>query len=214
MAVSLKKGQGVSLKKNENDLSKVTIGLGWDVSEESSSGGLLSFLSKKPKEYDLDVAAFLLGENGKVNDLGPIENSHPSLKNSDVIFFNNLKHYSGQIWLTGDNRTGAGDGDDEQIIVNLNTLPDKYNKVVFVVQIYKGKENNQNFSKVYNAFIRAVDAKGTEMTRFDLSGDATYANFCSITFAELEREAGGWKFTAVGTPHESDTFVNALKHYI
>ena len=215
MAVSLKKGQGVSLKKNEYDLSKVTIGLGWDVSEDSSAGGLLSFLSKKPKEYDLDVAAFLLGENGKVNDLGPIDNGHPSLKNSDVIFFNNLKHFSGQIWLTGDNRTGAGDGDDEQIIVNLNTLPDKYNKVVFVVQIYKGKENNQNFSKVQNAYIRAVDAKGTEMTRFDLSGDVTYANFCSITFAELVREGvGGWKFTAVGTPHESDTFVYALKHYI
>lgn len=214
MAVSLKKGQGVSLKKNEYDLSKVTIGLGWDVNEEKTGGGLLGFLSKKPKEYDLDVVAFLLGENGKVNDLGPVENGHPTLKNSDVIFFKNLKHFSGQIWLTGDNRTGAGDGDDEQIIVNLNTLPDKYNKVVFVVQIYAGKENNQNFSKVQNAYIRAVDAKGIEMARFDLSGDATYANFCSITFAELTREAGGWKFTAVGTPHESDTFVYALKHYI
>ena len=214
MAVSLKKGQGVSLKKNEYDLSKVTIGLGWDVNEEKTGGGLIGFLSKKPKEYDLDVAAFLLGENGKVNDLGPVENGSPTLKNSDVIFFNNLKHFSGHIWLTGDNRTGHGDGDDEQIIVNLNALPVKYNRVVFVVQIYAGKENNQNFSKVHNAYIRAVDAKGSEMARFDLSGDATYANFCSITFAELIREAGGWKFSALGTPHESDTFVYALKHYI
>jgi stress response protein SCP2 len=215
MAVSLKKGQGVSLKKNEYDLSKVTIGLGWDVSEDKAAGGLLSFLSKKPKEYDLDVVAFLLNENGKVNDLGPIENGHPSLKNGDVVFFNNLKHFSGQIWLTGDNRDGAGSGDDEQITANLNSLPEKYTKVVFVVQIYKGKSNNQDFSKVQNAYIRAVDARGTEMTRFDLSGDASYANHCSITFAELAREdSGSWKFTAIGTPHEEDSFVYALKKYI
>ena len=215
MAVSLKKGQGVSLKKNEYNLSKVTIGLGWDVNEQKTGGGLLGFLSKKPKEYDLDVVAFLLNENGKVNDLGPIENGHPSLKNGDVVYFNNLKHFSGQIWLTGDNRDGAGSGDDEQIIVNLNSLPDKYTKVVFVVQIYKGKSNNQDFSKVQNAFIRAVDARGTEMTRFDLSGDSSYANHCSITFAELAREDGGsWKFTAIGTPHEEDSFVYSLKKYI
>lgn len=215
MAISLKKGQGVSLKKTDYDLSKVTIGLGWDVNEGNPGGGLLSFLSKKPEEYDLDVVAFLLGENGKVNDLGAIEDGRPSLKNGDVIFFNNLKHHSNQIVLTGDNRTGDGDGDDEQIISNLNSIPDKYAKILFVVQIYKGKELNQNFSKVRNAFIRAVDAKGKEMVRFDLSGDASYANYCSLTFAELAREGGGnWKFTAVGTPHEGDSFVSILKKYV
>lgn len=213
MAVSLKKGQGVSLKKEEFDLSRVTIGLGWDVNEEKS-GGILGFLSKKP-EYDLDAVAFLIGENGKVNDLGATENGRPSLNNGDVIFFNNLKHHSGQIWLTGDNRDGSGDGDDEQIIVNLNALPDKYIKVIFVVQIYHGKKNNQDFSKVQNAFIRAEDAKGKEMTRFDLSGDASFANYCSVTFAELAREGGGsWKFTAIGTPHVEDSFAYILKKYI
>jgi stress response protein SCP2 len=213
MAVSLKKGQGVSLKKDEFDLSKVTIGLGWDVNEEKS-GGILGFLAKKPQEYDLDVVAFLLGDNGKVNDLGAAKDGKPSLINGDIVFFNNLKHHSGQILLTGDNRTGDGDGDDEKIIANLNSIPDSYAKILFVVQIYKGKEHKQNFSKVRNAFIRAVDAKGKEMVRFDLSGDASYANYCSLTFAELARESGGnWKFNAIGTPHESDSFVQILKSY-
>ncbi|MCO6427624.1 TerD family protein [Nitrosomonas communis] len=213
MTVSLKKGQGVSLKKEDFDLSKVTIGLGWDVNEEKKDG-LLGFLSSKQEEYDLDVVAFLIGENGKVNDLGATENGRPSLKNGDVIFFNSLKHHSGQIWLTGDNRTGDGDGDDEQIIVNLNALPDKFVKILFVVQIYEGKSRKQDFSKVQNAFIRAVDAKGREMVRFDLSGDSSYSNYCSLTFAELVRESKeNWKFNAIGNPHEESSFVYILRNY-
>jgi len=118
MAISLKKGQGVSLKKSENDLSMVTIGLGWDILEEKS-GFLGGLFAKKPAEYDLDVVAFLCGADGKVHDLGKIENDRPSLVNGDVVFFNSMRHHSGQIWLTGDNRTGAGEGDDEQIIVSV-----------------------------------------------------------------------------------------------
>jgi stress response protein SCP2 len=214
MAVNLKKGQGISLKKSEYDLSKVTIGLGWDVNEKKS-GGLFGLMGKKTEEYDLDVIAFLIGENGKVNDLGSTEEGRSTLKNGDIVFYSSLKHHSGQIWLTGDNRTGDGDGDDEQIIANLNSMPEKYAKILFVVHIYNGKKHDQNFSKVQNAFIRAVDAKGKEMVRFDLSGDASYANFRSITFAELEREKdGNWKFNAIGTPHEADNFVQILKQYI
>lgn len=202
MAVILKKGQGISLKKNEYNLSKVTIGLGWDVNEDTTG------------DYDLDVIAFLIQENGKVNDVGPKVSGHP-YENGDIVFFNSLKHHSGQIWLTGDNRTGDGDGDDEQIIANLNLIPLDYVKILFVVQIYNGKKLLQNFSKVNNAFIRAVDASGKEMVRFDLSGDASYANYCSLTFAELVREGGGnWKFNAIGTPHESDSFVHILQKYI
>ena len=172
MAISLKKGQGVSLKKSENDLSQVTIGLGWDVAEEyvfvdkvverKKSGitglfGATEQVIEKEKvqvEYDLDAVAFLLDVNGKVADFGkPGKNGGPSLVDGDVIFYNSLKHKSGSIWLTGDNRTGEGDGDDEQIIVNLDQLPERFKKVLFVVQIYKGIELNQNFSKVSNAFI-------------------------------------------------------------
>ena len=115
MAVSLKKGHGVSLKKNENDLSMVTIGLGWDI-QETKKGFLGGMFGAKDAEYDLDVVAFLCGADGKVENLGRDSSGNATLVNGDIIFFNNMRHSSGQIWLTGDNRTGAGDGDDEQII--------------------------------------------------------------------------------------------------
>jgi len=211
MSVSLKKGQGVSLKKSEYDLSSVTIGLGWDIKEEKK--GFLGSLFGKQEEYDLDVIAFLCDANGKVADLGRMEGGQASLVDGDIIFFNSLRHKSGQIWLTGDNRTGAGDGDDEQIIVKLNTLDDKYAKIVFIVQIYNGKQLQQHFGKVQNAFIRAVDAKNIEMARFDLSGGAEFNHQRSMLFAELVREDSGWKLNAIGQPSDSDSFVSYLKDY-
>ncbi|EMF4709451.1 TerD family protein [Providencia stuartii] len=211
MSVSLKKGQGVSLKKSEYDLSSVTIGLGWDIKEEKK--GFLGSLFGKQEEYDLDVIAFLCDANGKVADLGRMEGGQASLVDGDIIFFNSLRHKSGQIWLTGDNRTGAGDGDDEQIIVKLNTLDDKYAKIIFIVQIYNGKQLQQHFGKVQNAFIRAVDAKNVEMARFDLSGGAEFNHQRSMLFAELVREDSGWKLNAIGQPSDSDSFVSYLKDY-
>lgn len=213
MSVSLRKGQGVSLRKNEYDLSSVTIGLGWDINEEKK-GFLGSIFGKKEEEYDLDVIAFLCNAQGKVADLGDHENGKPTLVNGDIVFFNSLRHKSGNIWLTGDNRTGAGDGDDEQIIVKLNALEPRYEKIVFIVQIYNGERLNQHFGKVKNAFIRAVDARNIEMARFDLSGGATFNNQCSMLFAELVRESDGWKLNALGEPSASDTFVTHLKSYI
>ncbi|MBL5829495.1 TerD family protein [Serratia fonticola] len=213
MSVSLRKGQSVSLRKNEHDLSSVTIGLGWDINEEKK--GLLGGLfGKKEPEYDLDVIAFLCNAQGKVADLGDVENGRPSLVNGDIIFFNSLRHKSGNIWLTGDNRTGAGDGDDEQIIAQLNSLDPKYEKIVFIVQIYNGQELKQHFGKVQNAFIRAVDAKNVEMARFDLSGGAAFDGQRSMLFAELVRESTGWKLNAIGEPSESDSFVSHLKNYL
>jgi stress response protein SCP2 len=213
MSVSLRKGQSVSLRKNEHDLSSVTIGLGWDINEEKK--GLLGGLfGKKEPEYDLDVIAFLCNAQGKVADLGDVENGRPSLVNGDIIFFNSLRHKSGHIWLTGDNRTGAGDGDDEQIIAQLNSLDPKYEKIVFIVQIYNGQELKQHFGKVQNAFIRAVDAKNVEMARFDLSGGAAFDGQRSMLFAELVRESTGWKLNAIGEPSESDSFVSHLKNYL
>jgi len=213
MSVSLRKGQGVSLRKNEYDLSSVTIGLGWDINEEKK-GLLGSLFGKKEPEYDLDVAAFLCDAAGKVMDLGKTENGRSTLIDGDIIFFNSLRHKSGHIWLTGDNRTGEGDGDDEQIIVKLNSLDARYEKIVFIVQIYNGVELQQHFGKVKNAFIRAVDARNVEMARFDLSGGPTFNNQRSMLFAELVRESAGWKLNAVGEPSESDTFVSHLKGYL
>ncbi|MGQ6547463.1 TerD family protein [Serratia sp. IR-2025] len=213
MSVSLRKGQSVSLRKNEHDLSSVTIGLGWDINEEKK--GLLGGLfGKKEPEYDLDVIAFLCNAQGKVADLGDVENGRPSLVNGDIIFFNSQRHKSGHIWLTGDNRTGAGDGDDEQIIAQLNSLDPKYEKIVFIVQIYNGQDLKQHFGKVQNAFIRAVDAKNVEMARFDLSGGAAFDGQRSMLFAELVRESTGWKLNAIGEPSESDSFVSHLKNYL
>lgn len=213
MAVSLKKGQGVSLRKDQFDLSMVTIGLGWDVAEEKK-GLLGSLFGRKGEDYDLDAIAFLIGADGKVRDLGRDGQGNATLERSDVIFYNNMLHPSGAIWLTGDNRTGAGDGDDEQIVVKLDELDQRFQKIVFVVSIYQGKQKQQSFGKVANAFIRAVDAKNTEICRFDISGNASFSNYCSITFAEVSRQANGWEFRAIGTPHETDRFVDVLKSYV
>lgn len=213
MGITLSKGQGLSLVKSEHNLSLVTIGLGWDIAEQKK-GFLGGLFSGQPPEYDLDVVAFLCDVNGKIKDLGLDATGHPTLQNSDVIFFNNLLHRSGQIWLTGDNRTGAGDGDDEQIVVKLNTLPNEYHKIIFVVQIYNGTKNNQHFGQVKNAFIRAVDASGKEMVRFDLSGTGQYEQQRSLLFAELVRESNGWKFNALGTSSPSDNFVEWLKQFV
>lgn len=214
MAISLKKGQGVSLKKIDNDLSMVTIGLGWDIREAPKKGLLAGMLGKAAPEYDLDVCAFLCGSDGKVKNVGRDGQGKATLIGGDVIFFNNMRHSSGHIWLTGDNRTGAGDGDDEQIIVKLNDLPEQYAKIAFVVQIYKGIENGQSFGQVNNAYIRAVDGKGKEMARFDLSGGAQYDDCRSMLFAELVRESSGWKINAIGAPSQSDSFVECLKQYL
>jgi len=233
MAISLKKGQGVSLRKEENDLSQVTIGLGWDCEESSQQrfeiveqmverkksglGGLLGGTEvvrekvRVPIEWDLDVVAFLCDAAGKVNHMGDIQGGKPTLVNGDIVFFNSLKHRSGQIWLTGDNRDGSRDGDDEQIIANLNGMPDYVQKIAFVVQIYRGKPKGQSFGEVKNAFIRAVDKKGKEMARFDLSGGKEFARYRSMIFAELVREGSGWKLNAIGEPFESDTFVHILR---
>jgi tellurium resistance protein TerD len=223
MAINLQKGQTIDLRKNDKgesvyDLSSVTMGLGWDVRKKESGffGKLLG--GGKDEEYDLDAIAFLLDSNGKVANLGrtikTANGIEKGLFESDVIFFNSMKHPSGHIWLTGDNRTGAGDGDDEQIIVKLDSLDEKYQKILFVVSIYQGRHNNQHFNMVENAFIRAVDAKGKEITKYSLSGDASLKDMCSMVFAEAYRKDGGWKFRAIGEPHQTDNFVEILKKYV
>ena len=224
MAINLQKGQTIDLRKNEQggeyDLSTVTIGLGWDVRKKHNGGG--SFFSKflageqKEEDYDLDAIAFLLDSHDKVASLGRTitQNGRTiGLYEGDVVFFNSMRHPSGNIWLTGDNRTGAGDGDDEQIIVKLDSLDQRFQKILFVVAIYQGRQKHQHFSMIENAFIRAVDNRGKEITRFSLSGDATYNNMCSMVFAEVYRKDGTWKFRALGEPHTTDTFVDILKKY-
>jgi stress response protein SCP2 len=200
MAVSLNKGQGVSLRKADNDLSQVTIGLGWDVAE-AKTGFLGSLFGKQPEEYDLDAIALVLGADGKMT--GP----------QDAVFYNAKRHPGGAIWLTGDNRTGEGDGDDEQIIVKLDEVGSEYVRILFVVSIYEGKKKQQHFGKVANAYIRAVDGKNQEIARYNISGNAALDGQCSLTFAELVRSNGTWAFNAIGTPHQTDRFVEVMQAY-
>lgn len=223
MAINLQKGQTIDLRKSGSgasadvDLSRVTIGLGWDVKEKS--GGFLSSLfgGGKAEDYDLDAIAFLLDANDKVVNLGQTvkqpDGRNVALYGGDVIYFNSLKHPSGNIWLTGDNRTGEGDGDDEQIIVELEKLDVKYQKIVFVVSIYQGQKNNQHFGMVDNAFIRAVDHRGNEILKYSLSGNAEFNQMHSMIFAELYRRDGSWKFRAIGEPRRTDNFAEILREY-
>ena len=213
MAVTLKKGQGVSLRKEENDLSSVTIGLGWDVAEEKK-GFLGSLFGAKTEDYDLDAIAFLLGPEGNIQYFGTDSDGKPSIAGGDIVFYNSLKHPSGAIWLTGDNRTGAGDGDDEQIIVKLENLAAHYERIVFLVSIYQGKSKGQNFGKIRNAYIRAVDAKNREICRYNISGDISFSNYCALTFAEFIRNGSGWTFNAIGTPHETDNLRELINPYL
>lgn len=205
MAISLKKGQGVSLRKNSGfDLSRLHVGLGWDVAET------------RP-EYDLDAIAFLLDEHGQVANLGAVSaNGRHTLIDSDVVFYNSLVHPSGKIRLSGDNRTGSvGADDDETIMVDLDTLPECYTAIVFLVVIFKGKERGQSFAGVSRASIRAADAKGVEICRYDIGGRAENRAHCAMTFARAERDGnGGWLFSAIGEFAETDRFVDLLKNYL
>ncbi len=216
MAINLKKGQTIDLSKDTYNLSKVTLGLGWDVRQKKKGflGGLLG--SNEP-DFDLDAIAFMLDENGKVANLGQVANHRGRqvvLVNSDVIFFNNLRHPEGVAFHTGDNLTGDGDGDDEQIVVMLNQMPARYHRIIFMACIYQGTARSQHFGLVDNAYIRAVDANGKEMARFNLSNDPEYNLMRTVVFGEVYRRGDGWKFRALGNAHPSDSFGDILKDYV
>ena len=173
MGVSLSKGGNVSLSKADPSMTKVLIGLGWDA--RSTDGA----------DFDLDASAFLLGANGKVRgDL-------------DFIFYNNLRSPDGSVEHTGDNRTGAGDGDDEAVKVDLTRVPTDVQKIVFTVTIHEASARRQNFGQVANAFIRVVNMDtNIEVARYDLSEDASTET--AMVFGELYRYGNEWKFRAVG----------------
>ena len=174
MPVSLKKGQKVSLTKDNPGLTRVVVGLGWDVNAFDTGGA-----------FDLDAAAFLLGENGK------------TAQSEDFVFYGNLRHPSGGVEHLGDNLTGAGDGDDEQIVIELERLPAEYDRIVFVVNIYQAVQRRQHFGMIQNAFIRIVDARnGQELCKFNLSEN--YNGMTAMIFGEAYRHNGEWKFNAVG----------------
>lgn len=186
--VNLTKGQKISLTKESSGLKNVMVGLGWD--EAKIQPVKFSLFSRKPKQHniDCDASAILLDENGKCTD------------NSDVVYFGNLNHKSNTVKHQGDNLTGEGEGDDEQILVDLDNLPSKYSKVVFVVTIYKADARNQNFGMIQNAYIRIVDTSNgnKELCKYSLSNEINYNDKTSMVFGELYRHNGEWKFNAIG----------------
>ena len=180
MSISLQKGQKVSLSKDNTGLSKVVIGLGWDEVQQGKAG----LFSKKPKPIDCDASALLL-INGKLTG------------KEDIVYFGNLSHKTGTVRHMGDNLTGAGEGDDEQIIVDLDQLPAEYDRIVIVVNIYEANQRNQHFGMIENAFIRLVDGKtNQEMCKYNLSEN--YTGMTAMIFGEVYRHNGEWKFNAIG----------------
>ncbi|MDE7274890.1 MAG: TerD family protein [Lachnospiraceae bacterium] len=175
MPVSLQKGQKVSLTKDNPGLKKVVVGLGWDVNAFDTGG-----------DFDLDAAAFLLSDSGKVTS------------SNDFVFYGNLSHPSGSVVHQGDNLTGAGDGDDEQIKIDLSKVPENITKIAFTVTIYEPEQRRQNFGQVNNAFIRIYNEEnGEEMLRYDLGEDFSIET--AAVFGELYKSGSEWKFNAIGS---------------
>ncbi|MEE1153765.1 MAG: TerD family protein [Acutalibacteraceae bacterium] len=175
MPINLSKGQKVDLTKGNPSLKKIMVGLGWDVNSFDSGA-----------DFDLDAAAFMVGENGKC----PTE--------KEFIFYGNLEHSSGALKHMGDNLTGDGEGDDEQILVDLTAIPQNVSRIAFTVTIYDADARRQNFGQVSNAFIRIVDeTTGNELIRYDLSEDFSIET--AVVVGELYRYNGEWKFNAIGS---------------
>ena len=178
MPISLQKGQKVSLTKGNPGLKKVVVGLGWDVNQFDTGG-----------DFDLDAAAFMLGDSGKV------------AKAEDFVFYGNLTHPSGSVQHMGDNLTGEGDGDDEQIKIDLTQVPANVTKIAFTATIYEPEQRRQNFGQVNNAFIRIYNEEtGEEMLRYDLGEDFSIET--AVVFGELYKNNNEWKFNAIGSGYQ------------
>lgn len=180
MSVNLQKGQKVNLRKEDGGaLRRVMVGLGWDEVKQKRG-----FFAPKPQDIDCDASVFVC-VNGHL------------MGTDDIVYFGNLQHKSSCIRHMGDNLTGAGDGDDEQIMVDLASMPEQYDKLVVVVNIYQAAQRKQHFGMIENAFIRIVDADSNqEMCKYNLSEN--YDGMTAMIFGELYRYNGEWKFNAVG----------------
>lgn len=187
MAIQLSKGQRIDLTKNDPSLQRIIIGLGWDIKQ--FDGG---------QDYDLDASAFLLDASGKCRN------------ESDFIFYNNLRSVDGSVVHTGDNRTGEGDGDDEQIKIDLSKVPQDVKKVAITVTIHDAEARHQNFGQVSNAFVRLVNEDtGAEVLRYDLGEDFSIET--AVVFCEVYKHGNDWKFNAVGSGYQGglQALVNA-----
>ncbi len=200
MSINLQKGQKIDLTKGGGSgLRQIMVGLGWD--EAPQTGGFFkSLFGAQPQSIDCDASVILCGANGKIIS---------GDASQCCVYFGNLRHSSGAIVHQGDNLTGAGDGDDEQIMVDLPRVPANIEKMVFVVNIYDGRKRNQHFGMIKNAFIRLVDMdRRTEICRFNLSEN--YNNMTGLVVGEIYRRNGEWKFNAIGQPVQEASKLDSL----
>ena len=201
MAVNLQKGQKVDLTKGNAGLNALMIGLGWDEAPQPKKGlfgGLFS--GSKQEDIDCDASAILL-TNGKMTS------------NQDIVYYGNLSHPSGSVEHQGDNLTGAGEGDDEQIMVTLDKVPARCDKIVFVVNIYQAVPRKQHFGMIKNAYIRIVNAKnGQELCKYDLSEN--YDGKTAIIVGEVYRHDSEWKFSAIGQATNDPGLQELIRRYI
>ena len=173
MAISLQKGGNVNLSKEAPGMKKMLVGLGWDVRATDGEG------------FDLDSSAFLLTATGKVRS------------DADFIFYNQAKSADGSVEHTGDNRTGAGAGDDEALMIDLSKVPAEIEKISVCVTIHEAEARRHNFGMVASAYIRCVNAETNgEVAKYDLSEDASVET--AMIFGEIYRHGGDWKFKAIG----------------
>lgn len=196
MSVSLKKGQKISLSKERTGLSKVMVGLGWDEAKQSK----FRLFAPKQASIDCDASALVL------------RNGHLA-SNDDIVYFKNLQHKTGTVIHMGDNLTGAGDGDDEQIGLDLARIPAEYDKIVIVVNIYQATARNQHFGMIKNAFIRITDASNhMEICRYNLTDD--YSGMKAMIFGEVYKHNGEWKFNAIGQGTQDDGLSQLANRFV
>jgi len=201
MAISLQKGQRISLTKEDNNLSKILVGLGWDPVKNSGGKGLLGGLfGGSQVDVDCDASVIMLDENNKVRS------------KDNLVYFGNLKSKCGSIKHMGDNLTGDGDGDDEQIMIDLSRVPREVHKLVFVVNIYACVKRKQHFGMIQNAFIRIVNTSNSkEMIRFNLTDN--YAGKTALLVGEIYRHGNEWKFAATGEGDNSTGLKDMIKRF-
>ncbi len=195
MAISLAKGQKIDLTKGNAGLTSLLVGLGWDPVAKKG------FFGKKTPDIDCDASVIMLNQQGKIE------------RNEDVIYFGNMNSSCGSVHHTGDNLTGAGDGDDEQILVDLNKVPDRIHRLLFIVNIYRCVEKKQDFGMIENAFIRIVDKSNqSELAHFNLTEN--YGGLTALMPGEIYRHNGEWKFSAIGQATNDVSIKEIVNKYL
>ncbi|WP_066256924.1 TerD family protein [Neobacillus drentensis] len=202
MAINLQKGQRVDLTKSNPGLSKILVGLGWDPVQSGGGGGLFGglFGGGGAANIDCDASVIMLGANDKLQN------------NKDVVYFGNLKSMDGSVQHSGDNLTGDGDGDDEQVIIDLSRVPSHIHKLVFVVNIYDCVKRKQHFGMIKNAFIRVVNpGNNQELLHYNLTDN--YSGLTCLVTGEIYRHGNEWKFAAIGSATNAASLSEVVRSF-